>query len=239
MGGTLRPNRVQKAVCREAVAGALGEQAAEAVLRETGIAGLPDMLPAGPRDLAALSEELQPFVDLYRAVLARTDRETALRVARRAIVESGVTSHAYDAVAQRQAAGGRPAMHQPIEPEEPAAKGKGLNLTSPPPPGFQAGPEEVAQQFDVAMSYFSCQGKMLVYTPEYVRFHITGCNWVRAMQGAGAPELIPFFCETDERFMDHHPTHRLERPTAIGLGDDHCDFQYVPRSTAKTPHQGG
>ncbi len=224
----MRPNRVQKAVCREAVAEVLGRDAAEIVLHEAGIAGLSDVLPAGPRDLAALSVELQPFVDLYRALLARTDRETALRVSRRAIVESGVTSHAHDAVAQRQA--GR-------EAQEPAAAGKGLNLTSPPPPGFRATQEELTQQFDVAMSFFSCQGQLLAYTPDYVRFHITGCNWVRAMQGAGAPELIPFFCETDERFMDHHPTHRLERPTAIGLGDDHCDFTYVPRSAAKTPHQ--
>jgi hypothetical protein len=239
MGGAVRPNRVQKAVCREAITEVLGDTVADAVLRETGIAGLLDMLPAGPRDLEALTEELQPFVDLYRAVLARADRETALRVARRAIVESGVTSHAHDAVAQRQSSGGRPAMHQPIEPEPADAGGKGLQLTSPPPPGFQATQEELTRQFDVAMSFFSCQGHLLAYTPEYVRFHITGCNWVRAMQAAGAPELIPFFCETDERFMDHHPTHRLVRPTAIGLGDDHCDFEYVPRSAGKTTRQGG
>jgi hypothetical protein len=130
-------------------------------------------------------------------------------------------------------------MHQPIEPEPADAGGKGLQLTSPPPPGFQATQEELTRQFDVAMSFFSCQGHLLAYTPEYVRFHITGCNWVRAMQAAGAPELIPFFCETDERFMDHHPTHRLVRPTAIGLGDDHCDFEYVPRSAGKTTRQGG
>jgi hypothetical protein len=239
MIGALRPNRVQKAICREAVAEVLGDAVADAVLRETGIAGLLDMLPAGPRDLEALTEELQPFVDLYRTVRARADQETALRVARRAIVESGVTSHAHDAVTQRQASGGRPAMHQPIEPEPADVGGKGLKLTSPPPPGFQATQEELTRQFDVAMSFFSCQGHLLAYTPEYVRFHITGCNWVRAMQAAGAPELIPFFCETDERFMDHHPTHRLVRPTAIGLGDDHCDFEYVPRSAGKTTRQGG
>lgn len=239
MSGALRPNRVQKAVCRDAVADALGHAAADAVMQETGIWRLLDMLPAGPRDLEALTEELQPFVDLYRAVRSRTDQETALRVARRAIVESGVTSHAHDAVTQRQASGGRPAMHQPIEPEPLDVGGKGLNLTSPPPPGFQATQEELTQHFDVAMSFFSCQGHLLAYTPDYVRFHITGCNWVRAMQAAGAPELIPFFCETDERFMDHHPTHRLIRPTAIGLGDDHCDFQYVPRSAGDTTRQGG
>ena len=221
MTGALRPNRVQKAVCREAVAEALGAPAADAVLRETGIVKLVDMVPAGPRDLDALTAELQPFVDLYRAMLKRTDRDTTLRVVRRAIIQSGVNSHAHDVVAQPEAPGG-----------------KGLMLTSPPPPGFRATKEELAEQFDVAMSFFSCQGHLLAYTPEYVRFHITGCNWVRAMQAAGAPELIPFFCETDERFMDHHPTHRLVRPTAIGLGDDHCDFEYVPRSAATTPHRG-
>jgi L-2-amino-thiazoline-4-carboxylic acid hydrolase len=47
------------------------------------------------------------------------------------------------------------------------------------------------------------------------------------MHAEGTPELIVFFCETDERFMDGHPTHRLERPTAIGLGDACCDFQFV------------
>lgn len=237
MTGALRPNRVQKTVCREAVAEALGDAAADEVLRETGIVNLLDMLPAGPRDLEVLREELQPFVDLYRVLLARTDRETALRVTRRAIIESGVTSHAHDAVTQGRASGGRPAMHQPMAPEPPS--GKGLKLTSPPPVGFQASAEDLARQFEVAMSYFSCTGTLLAYTPEYVRFHITGCNWVRAMQAAGAPELIPFFCETDERFMDHHPTHRLVRPTAIGLGDEHCDFHYVPRSAATTTRQGG
>jgi hypothetical protein len=50
------------------------------------------------------------------------------------------------------------------------------------------------------------------------------------MQASGAPELIAFFCETDERFMDGHPTHQLIRPTAIGVGDDQCDFQFVRSS---------
>ncbi|MGH2405728.1 MAG: L-2-amino-thiazoline-4-carboxylic acid hydrolase [bacterium] len=226
MGAGERPNRVQASVCRRAVVDALGEAAAEAVMRETGIDRLPESLPLGPRDLETLGRELQPFVDLYRVVLARSDRETALRVARYAILESGRVSHAGDASAQRKA----------VTAGTTAAAG--LNLTSPPPPGFQASPEEIERQFDVGMSYFSCQGRLLAYTPDYVRFHITDCNWVRAMQRAGVPELIPFFCETDERFMDGHPTHRLVRPTAIGLGDDHCDFQYIPRS-AKTPPQEG
>jgi hypothetical protein len=218
-----RPNRVQGSVCRRAVADALGDTVAEVVMRETGIERLPERLPAGPRDLDTLGRELQPFVDLYRAVLTRSDRDTALRVARHAILESGRVSHAGDASAQRG--------------EITAGDDAGLNLTSPPPPGFQASPEALERQFEVGMSYFSCQGRLLAYTPDYVRFHITDCNWVRAMQRAGAPELIPFFCETDERFMDGHPTHRLDRPTAIGLGDDHCDFQYVPRSAEATPRR--
>jgi len=227
MGVRDRPNRVQGSVCRRALADALGEAAAEAVIRETGIDQLPERLPLGPRDLDALGRELQPFVDLYRAVLARSDRETALRVARDAILESGRVSHAGDASAQREA----------VTSGAPAASA--MNLTSPPPQGFQASPEELERQFDEGMSYFSCRGRLLAYTPDYVRFHITDCNWVRAMQRAGAPELIPFFCETDERFMDGHPTHRLIRPTAIGLGDDHCDFQYVPRSAETTPRREG
>lgn len=237
MGGGMRPNRVQKQVCRHAVAGALGEVEAEAVLRQTGIADLPDLLPAGPRDLDTLLKELQPFVDLYRAVLARVDREVALAVARRAIVDSGLQSHAHDAEAQQQVA-----ASQQIAGQAPAAVpggGQGLNLTSPPPPGFRASPEALRREFDVAMSFFSCEGDLLAYTPDYVRFHITGCNWCRAMERAGAPELIPFFCETDERFMDQHPTHRLDRPTAIGLGDTHCDFVYVPRGMGKNAHREG
>ncbi len=233
MGGSMRPNRVQKQVCRQAIAAALGEVEAEAVLRQTRIADLPDFLPAGPRDLDALLKELQPFVDLYRAVLARADREVALAVARRAIVESGAVSHGRDAASQQEETLQRvPGARAPEEPQ-------GLNLTSPPPPGFHAGREELQRRFDVAMSFFSCDGRLLAYTPDYVRFHVTGCNWVRAMERAGAPELIPFFCETDERFMDQHPTHRLDRPTAIGLGDTHCDFMYVPRATGKSEHREG
>ena len=82
------------------------------------------------------------------------------------------------------------------------------------------------------MQFFSCRGRLFEYTPEHVRFHIIGCNWVNAMEEAGTPELIPFFCEADERFMDDHPTHRLVRPTAIGLGDTHCDFRFVRKDHA-------
>jgi hypothetical protein len=215
---------VQREVCRRVVSEALGAAAAEAVLREAGISDLPDRLPSGPRDLDALHAELQPFVDLYRAVLARAGRDVALSVARRAIIESGVTSHAHATIAQEHA--------KAFAADEP------LNLTSPPPPGFQSSAEELERGFDLAMKFFSCEGRLLAYSSEEVRFHVTGCNWVRAMERAGAPELIPFFCETDERFMDRHPTHRLLRPTAIGLGHTHCDFQFLPIETIKKL-QGG
>jgi hypothetical protein len=218
----MRPHRVQKAVCRRAVAEALGEAEAEAVLREAGIATLPDVLPTAPRDLEALGRELQPFVDLYRAVRGRAGGEVALAVARRAIVESGRVSHARAAERQRTA----------DEPDGP------LDVTSPPPPGFAASPEALGRRFEIAMRFFSCEGRLLAYTSEEVRFHITSCNWVRAMERAGAPELIPFFCETDERFMDGHPTHRLVRPTAIGLGDERCDFQFV-RNDRSAMHREG
>lgn len=102
-----------------------------------------------------------------------------------------------------------------------------LNLTSPPPEGFSMSDTDLQAGFDLAMAHFSCEGRLIEYTPQRVQFHVTGCNWCAAMQNAGAPELIPFICETDERFMDNHPTHRLRRPTAIGLGHTHCDFQFV------------
>jgi hypothetical protein len=233
MSGPIRPNRVQKRACRKAVAEALGDAAADAVLRETRIADLPDLLPSGPRNLDALLRELQPFVDLYHAVLARADRDVALAVARQAIVQSGLESHAHDAGVQREEF----LQGTPVAPEPQEARG--LNLTSPPPQGFRAGPEDLQRGFEVAMSFFSCEGRLLAYTPDFVRFHVTGCNWCRAMERAGAPELIPFFCETDERFMDDHPTHQLVRPTAIGLGDTHCDFQFIPRSVGADEHREG
>ncbi|MDR7554732.1 MAG: L-2-amino-thiazoline-4-carboxylic acid hydrolase [Armatimonadota bacterium] len=229
--GTLRPHRVQKQVCRAAVADVLGPAVAEVVLQETGIADLPETLPAAPRDLAALAAELAPFVALYRALLHRCDRQTALRIVRRAIVESGLIGHAHAAQAPPE---GPSAAQSPRAAPAADPSGPGLSLTSPPPPGFHATPATLREQFDVAMRYFSCEGRLLAYTPEYVRFHVTRCNWVRAMEQAGVPELIPFFCETDERFMDRHPTHRLDRPTAIGLGDPYCDFQFVPRAGGST-----
>jgi hypothetical protein len=225
MTGGVRPHRVQKAACRRAVVHALGEAEADAVLQEAGVTGLPDELPAAPRDLDALGAELQPFVNLYHAVRARSGREVALVVARRAIVESGTVSHARAADTQREAAGGGRGAAAG-EPDGPGP----LNVTSPPPPGFAASPEVLQRGFESAMQFFSCEGRLLAYTPEDVRFHITACNWVRAMERAGVPELIPFFCETDERFMDGHSTHRLVRPTAIGLGDAYCDFQFIPKT---------
>jgi hypothetical protein len=215
MGAALRPNRVQARVCRQAIAEVLGDETAAAILRQAAITDLPESLPAAPRDLSALSKELQPFVDLYRALLSRTNRETALSIVRRAIVHSGAVSHAHAAAAPR------------------AAAEEGLSLTSPPPPGFRSTPEELERGFAMAMDFFSCEGRLLAYTPEVVRFHVTDCNWCRAMEQAGAPELIEFFCETDERFMDHHPTHRLELPTTIGRGGSHCDFRFVPQRGRK------
>jgi hypothetical protein len=221
MRAHLRPHRVQKAVCRRAVADALGEEIAEAALREAGIDRLPETLPAAPRDLQTLSAELEPFVALYRVVLARAGSDVALAVARRAIVESGRVAHADAAEAQRRAAGGEDDRDAP------------LNVTSPPPPGFRADAAEVERRFALAMDFFSCEGQLLAYAPEEVRFHISACNWVRAMERAGTPELIPFFCETDERFMDGHPTHRLVRPEAIGLGNARCDFRFIPKVTGE------
>lgn len=221
MGAARRPNRVQPRVCRQAVAAALGDDAAAAILRETAIADLPEWVAVGPRDLQALSAELDPFVRLYRLLLKRTDRATALAIVRRAIVDSGAVSHAHDAVAPR------------------AAAEDGLTLTSPPPAGFRASPGELERRFAAAMREFSCEGRLLTYTPEVVRFQITDCNWCRAMQEAQTPELTVFFCETDERFMDHHPTHRLELPVTIGRGHTHCDFQFVRRTAQETRNSGG
>lgn len=212
----MRLNRVQPAVCRRVLSEALGEADAEAILQRTGIAPLPALLPSRPRDLAALSMELQPFVDLYRALQQVRPQAVALQIIRTCIIESGLVSHAAD-------------QDEPGE-AQPKDEGDGpLNVTSPPPVGFTATPQELQRGFDVAMQYFSCDGVLFEYSPQRVHFHITGCNWCKAMQNAGAPELISFICETDVRFMDHHPTHRLKRDTAIGLGHSHCDFLFVPK----------
>jgi hypothetical protein len=214
-----RANRFQSAACHSAITNVLGHTAADMILNAAGVANLPESLPTGPRDLAALTAELDPFVALYRVLLQHCERECALAIMRAAIIDSGRTSHGASQQAQ--------ASHD-LLPDQP------LVLTSPPPHDFQASPEDLQSGFDLAMQFFSCEGQLLSYTPDLVRFTITDCNWCRAMQASGAPELIAFFCETDERFMDGHPTHQLIRPIAIGVGDDHCDFQFVRRSTYDT-----
>jgi L-2-amino-thiazoline-4-carboxylic acid hydrolase len=204
-------NRFHAGVCQRVLAAELGAAAAARICTEAGVADLPTVLPAGPRDFDALARELQPFVDLYRSLLGHTSREAALALIRACIIDSGSVSHSAEASASE-------AAHTP----------QPLTLTSPPPAGFSMPDDEMQAGFDLAMRFFSCEGELLNYTPEHVRFHVTQCNWCEAMRAAQAPELIPFFCETDERFMDAHPTHRLVRPTAIGLGHTHCDFQFVP-----------
>src|SRR5262245_36438192 len=88
-----RPHRCQLAPCRAALTDALGAALAEEILVAAGIAELPGRLPAGPRDLEALTAELRPFVALYRELLRRCDSTMALRVVRRAIIDSGMVSH--------------------------------------------------------------------------------------------------------------------------------------------------
>ncbi len=218
----MRLNRVQPAVCRRVLAEALGDNEAQAILQRTGVAQLPAMLPSRPRDLSALSLELQPFVDLYRALQQVRPQDIALQLVRACIIESGLVSHAADQDESVEA------QDHAVDDAEAALEAP-LNVTSPPPVGFKATAAELQRGFDVAMQYFSCDGVLFEYSPQRVHFHITGCNWCKAMQNAGAPELISFICETDVRFMDHHPTHRLRRDTAIGLGHSHCDFLFVPK----------
>lgn len=214
----MRPNRCQPSACRAAIADALGPAIADEVITASGVAALPSALPGGPRDLAALTDELRPFVALHRELLLRCDHAAALAITRRAIIDSGMVSHGAAQESQQDAA---------------PAPGEPLVLTSPPPAGFRVPLAALQPGFEAAMRSFSCQGELLSYTDELVRFTITSCNWCRAMEDLGAPELITFFCETDERFMDHHPTHTLIRPTAIGLGHARCDFQFVRRGRDK------
>jgi hypothetical protein len=209
----MRPNRFQTHECRRILNGALGETRAQAIAQASGIDAIPALLDSGPRDLDALARELQPFVDVYRALLDAVPREQALALIRQCIIASGTVSHSADAVAGPADSAGQP-----------------LNLTSPPLPGFSLPAAELRRRFDIAMAQFSCEGELVEYAPERVRFFVTQCNWCEAMRRAGAPELIAFFCETDERFMDDHPTHRLVRPTAIGAGGERCDFQFVRRA---------
>ena len=90
--------------------------------------------------------------------------------------------------------------------------------------------DALRRAFDTAMAHFSCSGELLVYTADEVRFRITACNWCTAMQRLAAPELIEFFCETDERFMDGHPTHQLRLGTTIGRGGSRCEFQFTRKN---------
>ena len=212
---SLRPNRVQPVVCQRIIADVLGADEATRLCHLAGLADLPERLLSGPRDLTALSHELQPFVDLYRALQTSVDQTQSLALIRTCIINSGLVSHASDADTPDTSTRRTPATP--------------LNLTSPPPAGFTISATALQSGFDLAMQHFSCEGILIEYSPDRVQFHITGCNWCKAMHNAGAPELIPFICETDERFMDEHPTHRLRRPTAIGLGDSHCDFQFAPK----------
>lgn len=219
----MRLNRVQPAVCRRVLSETLGKSEADAILQRARVAQLPALLPSQPRDLSALSLELQPFVDLYRALQQTQSQETALALTRRCIIESGLVSHAADQDQDgNQTADKIAEVHAHTEAESP------LNVTSPPPPGFTATPATLQRGFDLAMRYFSCEGVLFEYSPQRVHFHITGCNWCKAMENADVPELISAICETDVRFMDNHPTHRLRRDTAIGLGHSHCNFLFVP-----------
>ena len=210
----MRTNRFQSTVCRSILSAELGAERAEALLIESGADMRPALLPSGPRDLAALSAELKPFVDVYRALQRSMPQARALALIRDCVIESGKDSHSSEATPQ----------------PEPAQEAPPLNLTSPPKPGFALPGQELERRFQTAMRFFSCEGELDHYTPQSVRFFVTQCNWCEAMKRASAPELIPIFCETDERFMDDHPTHKLVRPTAIGLGGKRCDFQFVPRS---------
>ena len=86
----MRPNRVQPKVCVCILAEALGTDCAAQITHESGLDQLHDLLPSGPRDLESLSQELQPFVNLYRALQQHTDPDTALSLIRRCIIESGM-----------------------------------------------------------------------------------------------------------------------------------------------------
>ncbi len=209
----MRTNRFQSTVCRDILTAEFDAERAEALLAETGANAPPALLPSGPRDLAALAAELQPFVDVYRALQQVVPQVRALALIRDCVIESGKVSHSGEAAPQA-----------PEQQDSPP-----LNLTSPPAPGFALPDDELERRFQSAMRFFSCEGELDHYTSQSVRFFVTQCNWCEAMNRANAPELIPIFCETDERFMDDHPTHKLARPTAIGLGHTRCDFQFVPR----------
>lgn len=206
----MRPNRVQWSVVGAELAQVLDAPTATRLMEETGIGALPDLLPAGPRTLADLQAELDPFVRLYGGLLPLLGRETALQVMRRIITRSGLVSHGDDA------------RRQQSDPHD-------ISLTSPPTGPVTLTWAELQAAFAEKMGFFSCQGTLEVYTPDELRFTITQCNWCEAMRAAGTPELTTFLCETDWLSMDGHPTHEFQRPTTIHDGDGRCDFRFIRR----------
>jgi hypothetical protein len=223
---TLRPHRVQRRVVQAVLSERWSPDEVADILDRSGIAALPEEIPAGPRDLDALMQELEPFVRLYRILQERLDTAGALALVRLAIVRSGLVSHASEPAAHAvtiEAGAGRSTEVRP------------LNLVTPPPPGFAMTQEALDRGFAAAMAHFSCEGRLLVYAPDEVRFSITMCHWCTVMERLAAPELIEFFCETDERFMDGHPTHELRLATTIGRGGQTCEFRFARRTGSRAP----
>ena len=126
----MRPNRVQPQVCLQVLLSRLGEATARAILHESGLTQLPNLLPSAPRDLDALAHELQPFVNLYRSLQRHTSPETALTLIQACIIESGLVSHSSDQE-RLEIRDSREAEQSLIPNPQPP-----LNLTSPPPAGF-------------------------------------------------------------------------------------------------------
>lgn len=206
----MRPHRIQRRIAAAEVAAVLGPEASAAALAESGIDRLPDELPSGPRPLAALQAELAPAVRLYEALLRRLPRESALAVLRRVIIRSGLVAH------------GDEAARQAADPHD-------ISLTSPPPGPVTLSQAELQAAFAAQLAFFSCEGELHVYSPEELAFTITRCNWCTALANLGAPELTPFFCETDQLSMEGHPTHDFTRPHTIQAGDGYCDFRFKKR----------
>lgn len=65
--------------------------------------------------------------------------------------------------------------------------------------------------------------KQFVYT-------IRTCLWHEACQSLGHPELCRIFCRNDEiNFNDVSSHLSFERSSALGYGDDCCDFHFYPK----------
>ncbi|MBM3451021.1 MAG: hypothetical protein FJX78_08620 [Armatimonadetes bacterium] len=227
----LRPNRFQSHLVASILANALGPDVAEQVLAGAGAADLPALSPSAPRDLDALAGELRPFSSLYRALEERLPKAEALALVRLAILRSSSAAHL--AMAEAQIAAADEIAAPARGPSDAAFDEPPLNVVSPPAPSFQMPLEKQAAPFDRAMAYSACRGTLFRYDSEEVRFHVTDCHWCRAMEREGTPELIEFFCETDARFMDDHPTHRLRLSSTIGRGGAVCDFRFVRRDGAQ------